>query len=107
MISTVAETSEELRSAYKLAADNLTGKGLVHAKEAPLHLEITLDARDASLALGSGSGPQSLSAVKAPQATAKLQGHGVSARGDFDTGRRWQRNLPRAGRRISLQHATG
>jgi hypothetical protein len=65
MISTVAETSEELRAAYALVAKNMAGKGFALAKEAPLHLEITLDARAANLALDSTTGP--LSPAKKPK----------------------------------------
>lgn len=61
MISTVAETSPELRSAYKLVATAMAQKGFALAKEAPLHLEITVDARPAALALGGKDGPASLS----------------------------------------------
>jgi hypothetical protein len=64
MISTSAETSSELRTAYLLVTKNMTQKGFAIAKEAPLHLEITLDARDAMLALGSTAGPGSLSSAK-------------------------------------------
>lgn len=62
MVSTVSETSPELRSAYTLVAKKMAQKGFAIAKEAKLHAEITLDARDASLALGSGAG--NLSAPK-------------------------------------------
>lgn len=64
MISTVAETSEELRSAYKQVATTMVQNGFVLAKAAPLHLEITLDARPADLALGGKDGPASLSPAK-------------------------------------------
>jgi hypothetical protein len=64
MISTVAETSPELRSAYKLVAATMAQKGFPLAKEAPLHLEITLDSRPAALALGGKDGPGSLSPAK-------------------------------------------
>lgn len=65
MISTVTETSGELRAAYALVAKNMAGKGFALAKEAPLHLEITLDARDANLALDSTTG--TLSPAKKPK----------------------------------------
>lgn len=64
MISTIAETSSELRSAYAMVSENLAKKGFGVAEEAPLHLEITVDQRDASLALGSNNGSESLSAAK-------------------------------------------
>lgn len=64
MISTVAETSTELRSAYKLVVASMTDRGFMLAKEAPLHLEITIDARPAAIALGSRDGPVSLSPAK-------------------------------------------
>jgi hypothetical protein len=64
MISTVAEAPPELRSAYKLVATAMAQKGFVLAKEAPLHLEITLDARPAALSLGGKDGPDSLSPAK-------------------------------------------
>ncbi len=64
MISTVAETSGELRTAYRLVAAGLTQKGFTLAKEAPLHLEITLDSRPASLSLGNRDGADSVSPAK-------------------------------------------
>lgn len=64
MISTVAETSPELRSAYRLVAAAMTEKRFPLAKEAALHLEITLDARPAMLALGGKDGADSLSPAK-------------------------------------------
>ncbi len=64
MISTVAETSTELRNAYTLVAASMADKGFALAKEAPLHLEITIDARPAALSLGSNDGPGSLSPAK-------------------------------------------
>lgn len=64
MISTVAETSPELRSAYKLVAAAMAQNGFTLAKEAPLHLEITLDARPSTLSLGGKEGPASLSPAK-------------------------------------------
>jgi hypothetical protein len=64
MISTVTETSPELRSAHKLVAANMARKGFALAKEASLHLEITLDARPAALALGGKDGASSLSPAK-------------------------------------------
>lgn len=62
MISTVADTSPELRSAYTLVVKNMAQKGFAIAKQARLHAEITLDARDAALALASSAG--NLSAPK-------------------------------------------
>lgn len=64
MISTVGETSPELRGAYRLVATSMATKGFILAKEAPLHLEITLDARPAELSLGAKEGPDSLSPAK-------------------------------------------
>ena len=64
MISTVAETSAELRNAYKIVAAAMARKGFSLAKEAPLHLEITLDARPAALSLGAKEGLDSLSPAK-------------------------------------------
>lgn len=64
MISTVAETSPELRSAYKLVAASMAQKGFALAKDAPLHLEITLDARPAALSLGGKDGSDSISPAK-------------------------------------------
>ena len=64
MISTVAETSPELRTAYKLVAAAMAQKGFPLVKEAALHLEITLDARPAALALGGNDGAGSLSPAK-------------------------------------------
>ncbi len=64
IISTVAETSPELRSAYRLVAAAMSQKGFALAKDATLHLEITLDSRSAGLALGSKDGGSSLSPAK-------------------------------------------
>ena len=64
MISTFAEASPELRNAYTLVARNMEQNGFALAKAAPLNLEITLDARDAALALGSTDGPDALSPAK-------------------------------------------
>lgn len=64
MISTVDETSTELRTAYKLVAATMAQKGFPLAKEAAFHLEITLDARPAILALGGKDGASSLSPAK-------------------------------------------
>lgn len=64
MTMSTAEASPELQSAYAIVARSLSDKGFSSVKEAPLHLEVTVDRRDASLALGSASGPQSLSASK-------------------------------------------
>ncbi len=54
----------DLRGAYFRVAEKLHAKGFTVSETAALHLEITLDARDASLALGSTAGPESLSAPK-------------------------------------------
>jgi hypothetical protein len=64
MISTVDESSAELRDAYKLVAKSMATRGFTLAKEAPLHLEITLDGRPAALSLGTKEGPGSLSPAK-------------------------------------------
>ena len=64
MISTVAETSPELRTAYKLVAATMAKQGFTIAKNAPLHLEITLDARPAALSVGGKEGPESVSPAK-------------------------------------------
>ncbi len=64
MTISTAEASPELQSAYAVVAINLAQKGFFKATEAPLHLEVTIDRRDAALALGSPAGPHSLSAPK-------------------------------------------
>jgi len=64
MISTVDETSAELRGTYKMVATSMATKGFTIAKEAALHLEITLDARPAALSLGAKDGPDSISPAK-------------------------------------------
>lgn len=64
MISTVAETSPELRSAYRLVVAAMAEKRFPLVKEAALHLEITLDARPAMLALGQKDDAGSLSPAK-------------------------------------------
>lgn len=66
MISTAAETSAELKTAYPLVAKKMAQKGFMLAKEGGLHAEITLDARDASLALGAGAGNLSVPKRRKP-----------------------------------------
>jgi hypothetical protein len=64
MISALSNTSAALQPGYALVGERLAAKGFVNAAEAPLHLEVTVDERDASLALGSSEGRQSLAASK-------------------------------------------
>jgi hypothetical protein len=64
MVSALPNSSAALQAGYALVGEGLAAKGFVTAAEAPLHLEVTVDERDASLALGSGAGPQSLAAPK-------------------------------------------
>lgn len=64
MISTTDETPEDVRRAYPLVVKRLADKGYGIAKEAPLHLQITVDARNAALALGDATGATSLSTAK-------------------------------------------
>lgn len=54
----------DLKTAHNLVESILTTRGFVRADIAPLHLQVTVDSRDASLALGSEAGPQSLSPAK-------------------------------------------
>lgn len=64
MISVLPNSSAALQSGYTLVGERLAAKGFSAANEAPLHLELTVDERDASLALGSSAGPQSLAVQK-------------------------------------------
>jgi hypothetical protein len=64
MISTTEATSAELRQAYPLVTKKLASKGYSIAKDAPLHLQITLDARDAALSVGGAVGPTDIAAAK-------------------------------------------
>lgn len=64
MISTTDDAPEDVRRAYPLVVKMLTAKGFGIAKEAPLHLQVTVDARNATLALGDGQGSSAISAAK-------------------------------------------
>jgi outer membrane PBP1 activator LpoA protein len=66
MISTVEQTSPELRVAYRLVAKGLALRGFAIAKDALLHVEVTLDERAASLALAAQDG--TLAAAKKKRA---------------------------------------
>jgi hypothetical protein len=66
MLSIGPEASPELRTAYALVTSDLTKKGYAMADEAPLHLAVTVDARDADLALKAGA--SNLSAAKKKKA---------------------------------------
>lgn len=68
MISTTDETPEAVRRAYPLVTKRMAAKGYSIAKDAPLHLQVTVDARDAALALGNADGVSALSAAKARKA---------------------------------------
>nr|WP_315458171.1 hypothetical protein [uncultured Sphingorhabdus sp.] len=65
MLSTTDETPAEVRRAYPIVTKRMIAKGFSIAKEAPLHLQVTVDARDAALALGNADGVSALSAAKA------------------------------------------
>jgi hypothetical protein len=62
MMSIDAKASPELRNAYALVATDLAAKGFAAATDAPLYLAVTVDARDARLALDTGA--TNLSAAK-------------------------------------------
>lgn len=64
MISTTEATSPELRQAYPLVTKKLAAKGYSIAKEAPLHLQVTIDARDAALSVGGAVGPTDIAGAK-------------------------------------------
>ncbi len=66
MLSIEPGASPELRAAYALVTSDLTKKGYAVASEAPLHLAVTVDARDADLALKAGAA--NLSAAKKKKA---------------------------------------
>lgn len=65
MISTTDDTPAAVRRAYPLVTKRMTAKGYSIAKDAPLHMQITVDARDAAMALGDSDGVSALSAPKA------------------------------------------
>jgi hypothetical protein len=65
MISTTEETPAEVRGAYPIVAKRMAAKGFSLAKEAPLHMQVTVDARNAILALGNSDGASALSGAKA------------------------------------------
>lgn len=56
--------SADLKIAHGLVESALTSRGFARADNAPLHLQVTVDSRDAALSLGSSAGPQSLSPAK-------------------------------------------
>lgn len=57
-------STPELQTAQRLVSDNLRTRGFVVSDNAPLHMELTLAVRPASLALGTASGPGSLATAK-------------------------------------------
>lgn len=65
MISTTEETPADVRRAYPIVAKRMATKGYSLAKEAPLHVQVTVDARNAALALGNKEGVSALSSAKA------------------------------------------
>jgi len=65
MMSTTDETPTEVRRAYPIVTKRMAAKGYSLAKEAPLHLQVTVDARSAALALGNADGVAALSGAKA------------------------------------------
>lgn len=65
MISTTDESPEAVRRAYSLVTKRMAAKGYSIAKDAALHVQVTVDARDAALALGNSDGIAALSAPKA------------------------------------------
>lgn len=64
MVAAIEYESPDLKIAQGLVESALTSRGFVRADTAPLHLQVTVDSRDASLALGSTTGQQSLSPAK-------------------------------------------
>jgi hypothetical protein len=61
-----AKSSAGLQSAYSLVARDLAARGFVTAENAPLHLVVTADARDAVLALNAGLAKLSEARKKKP-----------------------------------------
>lgn len=64
MISTTDETPAEVRRAYPIVAKRMAAKGYHLTKDAPLHVQVTVDARNAALALGNTEGVSALSSAK-------------------------------------------
>lgn len=56
--------SADLSIAHGLVENALTSRGFARTANAPIYLQVTVDSRDAALALGSTAGPQSLSLAK-------------------------------------------
>jgi hypothetical protein len=74
MMSIDAKASPELRRAYALVADDLAAKGYTAAADAPLYLAVTVDARDAGLALNAGASNLSAAKTRKPfQSCADLE----------------------------------
>jgi hypothetical protein len=65
----------ELRYARSLVSDSLSKRGLTVAENAPLHLEVTLAVRPASLALGTAAGAGSLSPAKRKKPLQSCEDH--------------------------------
>lgn len=65
MMSTTDETPAEVRRAYPFVAKRMAAKGYSLTKEAPLHMQVAVDARNAALALGNKDGVSALSGAKA------------------------------------------
>jgi hypothetical protein len=54
----------DLKQAYTLARDALVARGFTPAQDGGILLQVTLDSRDASVALGTSAGQANLSAAK-------------------------------------------
>lgn len=62
--SAAEDAQADLKQAYTLARDALVARGFTPAQDGGLLLQVTLDSRDASLALGTSAGQANLSAAK-------------------------------------------
>lgn len=64
MFNMEVPSSQEAASARRLVESRLADHGYSEVKNGPLLLEVTLDSRDASLALGTAAGSDNLSVAK-------------------------------------------
>lgn len=67
--------THELRTAQALVSGKLLERGFTAAENAPLHLEVTLAVRPASLALGTAGGPGSLAKAKRQKPLQNCEDH--------------------------------
>ena len=98
--------SADLKIAHDLVEGALTSRGFARADTAPLHLQVTVDAR-CFLSGGKHRRTTEPVACQAPQAAPELCRQGISGGHYLDPCGRWFGNVPQPGFGISLQTTAG